>query len=108
MRTTRIYKLAVAAAIKHKIKEWNSEWDPLFLSFIVNAPGQLADGYPHHLQKRFAGAKAEIKNGILLIIILHMQQVHFYHRLITELRLWCLMAEVKKQRQVIIWVKAMI
>ena len=43
-----------------KSKEWHSEWDPLFLSFIVNAPGQLADGYPHHLQKRFAGAKAEI------------------------------------------------
>ena len=43
-----------------KSKEWSSEWDPLFLSFIVNAPGQLVDGYPHHLQKRFAGAKAEI------------------------------------------------
>ncbi len=35
-----------------------SQWDPLFLSLIVNAPGQLADGYPHHLQKRFIGAKA--------------------------------------------------
>ncbi len=41
-----------------KKEEGQSEWDPLFLSFIVNAPGQLADGYPHHLQKRFAGAKA--------------------------------------------------
>jgi carbamoyltransferase len=40
-----------------KSKEWYSEWDPLFLSFIVNAPRQLADGYPHHLQKRFAGAE---------------------------------------------------
>jgi len=39
-------------------KDWDSEWDPLFLSLIVNAPGQLADGYPHHLQKRFVGAKA--------------------------------------------------
>jgi carbamoyltransferase len=38
--------------------EWYSGWDPLFLSFIVNAPGQLADGYPHHLQRRFAGAGA--------------------------------------------------
>jgi carbamoyltransferase len=36
----------------------SSPWEPLFLSLIVNAPGQLADGYPHHLQKRFAGAKA--------------------------------------------------
>jgi carbamoyltransferase len=41
-----------------KSKEWYSVWDPLFLSFIVNAPRQLADGYPHHLQKRFMGAKA--------------------------------------------------
>lgn len=46
--------------LTEKSEEWNSEWDPLFLSSIVNAPGQLADGYPHHLQKRFVGAKAEI------------------------------------------------
>ncbi|HUH58638.1 MAG TPA: carbamoyltransferase C-terminal domain-containing protein [Candidimonas sp.] len=31
-------------------------WDPLFLSYIVNAPRQLADGAPHHLQARFAGS----------------------------------------------------
>jgi carbamoyltransferase len=31
-------------------------WDNLFLSAILNAPGQLVDGYPHHLQKRFHGA----------------------------------------------------
>lgn len=41
-----------------KSKDWASEWDPLFLSLIVNATGQLADGYPHHLQNRFVGAKA--------------------------------------------------
>ena len=29
--------------------EWESAWDPLFLSSIVNAPRQLADGAPHHL-----------------------------------------------------------
>jgi carbamoyltransferase len=34
-------------------EEWFSPWDPLFLSSIVNAPGQLADGRPHHLEKRF-------------------------------------------------------
>ena len=39
-------------------EEWDAEWDPLFISLIINAPGQLADGYPHHLQKRFIGAKA--------------------------------------------------
>lgn len=35
--------------------KWTSPWDPLFLSSIVNAPGQLVDGYPHHLQQRFSG-----------------------------------------------------
>jgi len=29
-------------------------WDPLFLSYIVNAPRQLAGGAPHHLQERLA------------------------------------------------------
>ncbi|KMQ80198.1 Carbamoyltransferase family protein [Candidatus Burkholderia pumila] len=28
-------------------------WDPLFLSYIVNAKWQLLDGAPHHLKKRF-------------------------------------------------------
>jgi carbamoyltransferase len=37
--------------------EWLNPWDPLFLSSIINAPRQLVDGYPHHLQKRFKGAK---------------------------------------------------
>src|SRR5438309_851357 len=36
--------------------EWESPWDPLFLSAIVNAPRQLVDGPPHHLQERFRGA----------------------------------------------------
>lgn len=36
---------------------WNNPWDPLFLASIVNAPEQLVDGYPHHLQKNFKGAK---------------------------------------------------
>jgi len=41
----------------HKVPEkWMSPWDPLFLSAIVNAPRQLVDGYPHHLQQRFKGA----------------------------------------------------
>ncbi|HEY0053918.1 MAG TPA: carbamoyltransferase C-terminal domain-containing protein [Pedobacter sp.] len=37
--------------------DWLNPWDPLFLSSIVNAPSQLVDGYPHHLQRRFKGAK---------------------------------------------------
>ncbi len=32
-----------------------SPWDPLFLSYIINAPRQLVDGVPHHLQQRYAG-----------------------------------------------------
>src|SRR5438445_10110871 len=30
-----------------------SPWDPLFVCEIMNAPGQLRDGAPHHLQQRF-------------------------------------------------------
>jgi len=37
--------------------EWLSPWEPLFLSYIVNAPRQLADGAPHHLRKRFRGVR---------------------------------------------------
>jgi carbamoyltransferase len=33
--------------------EWESAWDPLFLSSIVNAPRHLQDGAPHHLAARF-------------------------------------------------------
>jgi carbamoyltransferase len=36
---------------------WQSPWDPLFLASIINAPGQLADGAPHHLRERFLGAR---------------------------------------------------
>jgi carbamoyltransferase len=36
--------------------QWLNSWDPLFLSFVLNAREQLNDGYPHHLQKRFIGA----------------------------------------------------
>jgi carbamoyltransferase len=40
-----------------KSEEWSSPWDPLFLSYIVNAPLQLTGGYPHHLQKNFKRVK---------------------------------------------------
>lgn len=42
----------------HDPGPWESPWDPLFASFILNAPRQLADGAPHHLKKRLAGVKA--------------------------------------------------
>lgn len=35
---------------------WSSPWEPLFYSYLVNAPRQLVGGAPHHLQARFAGA----------------------------------------------------
>lgn len=38
---------------------WSNPWDPLFLSYIVNAPNQLKDGWPHHLQARFIDAKID-------------------------------------------------
>lgn len=41
----------------HPPEGWESVWDPLFLSYIVNAPRQLADGAPHHLRARFRGAR---------------------------------------------------
>lgn len=36
---------------------WESPWDPLFLSYVVNAPRQLAGGAPHHLREHFQGAR---------------------------------------------------
>lgn len=39
--------------------EWESAWDPLFLSSVVNAPRQLLDGAPHHLEQRFRDAKVD-------------------------------------------------
>lgn len=32
------------------LEEGESPWDPLFLSYLVNAPRQLLDGAPHHLK----------------------------------------------------------
>ena len=37
---------------------WQSPWDPLFATYIRNAPEQLVDGAPHHLAHRFAGVDA--------------------------------------------------
>ena len=34
-------------------------WDPLFLSYVVNAPAQLVDGAPHHLRARFDGTDVD-------------------------------------------------
>jgi carbamoyltransferase len=34
-----------------------SPWDPLFLSYVINAPRQLASAAPHHLNDRFRGIR---------------------------------------------------
>jgi carbamoyltransferase len=47
--TTIRLPLAPSAAPR---SDGEAPWDPLFLSYIVNAPRQLAGGAPHHLQKR--------------------------------------------------------
>ena len=39
------------------VNSTESPWNNLFLSAIINAPAQLVDGYPHHLQKWFKGAR---------------------------------------------------
>lgn len=36
---------------------WDSPWDPLFATYLREAPAQLADGYPHHLRERLAGTR---------------------------------------------------
>jgi len=37
----------------------SSPWDPLFVSYVVNAPRQLTAGAPHHLSDRFRQAGQE-------------------------------------------------
>ena len=40
------------------LEGFEGPWDPLFLASITNAPGQLVDGAPHHLELRFRDAKS--------------------------------------------------
>src|SRR5690606_34511980 len=40
-------------------KPGSSPWQPLFISYIVNAERQLVDGVPHRLRARFVSAKAD-------------------------------------------------
>jgi carbamoyltransferase len=51
--------LPLKPAEQPRAMEWEAEWDPLFLMSIVNAPGQLVDGAPHHLRERFRGARTD-------------------------------------------------
>jgi carbamoyltransferase len=40
-------------------EHFSSPWEALQLSYVVNAPRQLADGAPLHLKKRFVGLRPE-------------------------------------------------
>ncbi|OJW16930.1 carbamoyltransferase C-terminal domain-containing protein [Mucilaginibacter sp. 44-25] len=46
----------------HLNEDFANPWEPLFLSSIINAPGQLRDGWPHHLQQRFIGCNIGREN----------------------------------------------
>ena len=41
----------------HAAGPWENVWDPLFASYVLNAPRQLASGAPHHLKARFRGVQ---------------------------------------------------
>ncbi len=49
-------QIPLEPAMMSEPSKWTSPWDPLFLTYIVNAHRHLIDGYPHHLQPRFKGA----------------------------------------------------
>ncbi len=49
--------LPLEPSVHPKPSEWESPWDPLFLSAMVNGPRLLADNVPHHLQARFRDAR---------------------------------------------------
>lgn len=38
---------------------WESVWEPLFVSSMINAPRHLAGGAPHHLQTLFRGYRTD-------------------------------------------------
>lgn len=58
-RRDRLITLPLEPGAQPPSSGGESPWDPLFLSYIVNAPRHLADGVPHHLQARFRGVSAD-------------------------------------------------
>lgn len=54
-RGSRAISLPLEPSAQPTSGDWESVWDPLFLSSIVNAPRHLASGSPHHLKARFRG-----------------------------------------------------
>src|SRR5690606_7085457 len=46
-------RLPLRPSDEAQAEDGGNPWDPLFLSYVINAPRQLLDGVPHHLQDRF-------------------------------------------------------
>jgi carbamoyltransferase len=57
MQNKETIQLPLEPSAHKTADEQSSPWDALFLSYIVNAPRQLADGAPHHLRARFQGVR---------------------------------------------------
>ena len=51
------FELPIEPSLFTTKQSWVSPWEPLQLAYVVNAERQLVDGAPHHVKKRFAGAK---------------------------------------------------
>jgi carbamoyltransferase len=58
-RGEAVVTLPMEPGLQSSPDEWESAWDPLFLCAILNAPGHLADGAPHHLKNRFGDARCD-------------------------------------------------
>jgi carbamoyltransferase len=57
MQNKDSFQLPLEPSAHRAANEQSSPWEGLFLSYIVNAPRQLADGAPHHLRSRFQGVR---------------------------------------------------
>lgn len=51
-RATLALPIEPPARPEPPLAPWDSPWDALFLTHVLNAPRQLADGVPHHLRRR--------------------------------------------------------
>jgi len=51
------FELPLEPSLFSTKQSWVSSWEPLQLAYVVNAERQLVDGAPHHVKKRFLGAK---------------------------------------------------
>jgi carbamoyltransferase len=55
---TQTISLPLEPSAQESAADWLSPWEPLALSYVVNAERQLIDGAPLHLSRRFRSAKS--------------------------------------------------